>query len=117
VFDIGPDVSAAGWTRFRVAFRYDASNADNWYIDDVCVASVANPALVADCDLSYQNFETASYPRLPSGWSTIRGAHHQGLWHWESTSWSHGGFQAANIHFSIDNIDQFMVSPAMDASP
>ncbi len=115
LFDLTGEVRAAGWPRFRLAFHYRADNADTWFLDDVCLASIAIPASQADCDLGFEGFEVASYPRLPAGWTNVRGATHQGIYKWETSAWYHGGYQAAEIHFSIDTIDQYLVSTAIDA--
>ncbi|MDD5305734.1 MAG: choice-of-anchor J domain-containing protein [Deltaproteobacteria bacterium] len=66
------DLSAySGQTR-RLAFYYYGTNADVWYVDDVCIAETTSTSWPAACALE-QTFDGVTPPALPSGWLSVAG--------------------------------------------
>jgi hypothetical protein len=96
----------------RVAFRFTGDIADNWWIDDICVASTADlSAYPSSCDLLSESFDGATEPDLPEGWTSVPGPDST-----SATAWSTASDQASTAPNSAyipgdSGVDAFLVSP------
>jgi hypothetical protein len=105
-------LSAFAGGEVRVAFRFTGDIADNWWIDDVCVASTPDlSAYPSSCDLFSESFDGATEPELPEGWTSVPGPDST-----SSTAWSTASDQASTAPNSAvipgdSGVDAFLVSP------
>ncbi len=67
------DISAWSGQDVRIAFHYQGTNADKWYVEDICIgwAAAGEEPTVCDTDAGFDN---TSPPALPAAWSSEDGS-------------------------------------------
>ena len=110
--DIAPVVRSLGGASFAVAFRYAATGADSWYLDEVCVSSTGGTGLL-DCDALYSDFEGIAIGELPGEARVVRLPGDQaGEDAWGATTNAgpaSQGVRSMTISYSSDPQDQALV--------
>jgi hypothetical protein len=112
--DLTAAARAEGWATFRVAFHYRGENADNWYLDAICLSSFPYPGddLGIDCDRLWIDMEASTSGDLPPEGSVVPGPGNVADAAWGSTTNAGPAFQGARslyAAYSSDLIDQFLV--------
>jgi len=113
VVGVPVSLSAHAGAEVRLALRFTGDIADDWHVDDLCVAAVAGPDYPASCDLFAEGFDGAAPPELPAGWSAIAGPEASG-----GPSWTVVADEAASVPNSAfvpgeSGVDTYLVSPAI----
>lgn len=110
--DLTQALADNGWTDFRVAFHYRGENADNWYLDDVCVTST-NAFAPEFCDRMWLDFDELGIGELSEGVSVdIGAADRTGDAAWGATSSAGPALspeRSMYISYSSDPVDQYLV--------
>jgi hypothetical protein len=112
--DLGPTLASKGWTSFRVGFAYLGTNADSWYLDDVCIGAVVDPADLASCTRLAESFDALVVGDLPTGWESVAGPTNV-----KRDGWSAGSTGAPSFSpgrsvartYSSDSVEQVLVVP------
>jgi hypothetical protein len=112
--DLTAAARAQGWETFRVAFHYRGANADNWYLDAICLSTFPYPGddLGIDCDRLWIDMEAATSGDLPPEGSVAPGPDNAADPAWGSTTNAGPSFQGSRslyAAYSSDLIDQFLV--------
>jgi hypothetical protein len=104
--DAGPVVKANAWTSFRLAFHYDGTSADNWWIDDVCVGTAIDP-----CGYFEQAFSAVQAGALPYEWRQIKGLDNVSLSDaWQVDYKTGTSDRAVAIMWSADRLSRYLVT-------
>jgi hypothetical protein len=118
--DVGPEVAALARPSFAVAFRYAATGADSWYLDEVCVSSTGGTDLLS-CDALYADFEGIAVGELPGESRVVRlPGDSQGEDAWGATTNAgpaSQGSRSMTIAYSSDPQDQAFILSSYPNGP
>ena len=66
------DISAWSGQDVRIAFHYQGTNADKWYVEDICIGFAVPGEDPAVCDTE-AGFDNTTPTALPAAWSSVDG--------------------------------------------
>ncbi|MCP4600963.1 MAG: DUF1566 domain-containing protein [Proteobacteria bacterium] len=103
----------------RIAFHYIGYYADNWYLDDICVANTEGSAYPATCEYLFEDFQRVIEPVLPDNWINVVGPTDTGSAQgWHSRNWNGTDEIMARFNYdSNDTADHYMLTPSFNFCP
>jgi hypothetical protein len=109
------DLSSYYGDTVRFAFHYEGMDADEWYIDDVCIALTDETTYPSTC-IFEEDFDDAFSPFLPTGWLSVVGDTCDDLSaDWTTSNLHHYStpLAAYSGYLTIENLSIFLVSPTI----
>jgi hypothetical protein len=84
----GPVLYIGPWAggQVRIAFHYTGTEAEKWYVEDLCIGYGDDGEVPDTCDVQ-AGFDLASPPALPDGWLSVNGASNEDTAHAWRTSY------------------------------
>ena len=93
----------------KVAFRYDGFDADDWYLDNVCLS------LYGQCDVLFEDFDDTPQYQLPDGWTVIEGIGDASGRLWEAHNDNEDSDMEVAIRYdSWLNMNKYLISPVVE---